>query len=310
MNASAGAPQPPSTSAPEGFGPPAARSTGSGAGLTVRAASLEEWHHVVGWAADEGWNPGHGDVDHFHPTDPAGFFLGRSDGEPVSAVSIVNYSDTYAFLGYYLVHPEHRGTGLGLATWRAAWPHAGSRTVGLDAVPAQESTYVRSGFTAAHRTLHFTGRPERAAEVPRDVVPVTAELLPAVAAFDRQCFPADRRTFLDGWLTGRGRTAYAYLRDGTVAGYGMMRPARSGQRVGPLFADTAEGAAALLDALAGRLEPDEELHLDIPETHTAALRLAAARRLDAVSHTVRMYRGPAPATRTDACWAVTSLELG
>ncbi len=129
--------------------------------LAVTAASSEDWHQVAQWAADEDWNPGLGDTACFHPTDPAGFFLGRRAGRTVSAVSIVTYSDAYAFLGYYLVHPDHRGQGLGLATWRAAFPHAGVRTVGLDAVPAQQATYRRAGFTPAHDTIRYAGRPLR-----------------------------------------------------------------------------------------------------------------------------------------------------
>ena len=40
--------------------------------LTVTVASLDEWHQVAEWAAEEGWNPGRGDVACFHPTDPTG----------------------------------------------------------------------------------------------------------------------------------------------------------------------------------------------------------------------------------------------
>lgn len=54
---------------------------------------------------------------------------------------------------------DHRRQGLGLAIWRAAVPHAGARTVGLDAVPAQQHTYERAGFTPAYDTVRYGGRP-------------------------------------------------------------------------------------------------------------------------------------------------------
>jgi len=310
--------------------------TALAARLTVAPASLDDWHGVVEWAAAEDWNPGDGDTPCFHPTDPAGFFLGRLDGKPVSAISIVGYSPEYAFLGYYLVHPEYRGRGLGLATWRAAWPYAGDRTVGLDAVPAQQPIYERCGFVAAYRTLRYAGRPRRSAPAgPAEstgsaepagsadsagsagsagpsVRPVGARELDAIAAYDRQCFPADRYAFLGRWLGGGERTAYVCERDGAVAGYGVLRPARDGQRIGPLFADDAEAATALFDALAGRLAPGEEVYIDVPESNTAACALAEARGLTERSHTIRMYRGAdnrelPPVTRT---FGVTSLELG
>ncbi|WP_406002353.1 GNAT family N-acetyltransferase [Streptomyces sp. NBC_00829] len=279
-------------------------------GLTVTAASSEQWHQVAEWAAEEGWNPGNGDVACFHPTDPAGFFVGRLGDRTVSAVSIVNYSEEYAFLGYYLVHPGLRRRGLGLATWRAAFPHAGTRTVGLDAVPEQQPTYGRSGFKSAHDTLRYGGRPERSGTPAADAVAVTADHVEAIAAYDRQCFPAERPGFVARWLTAAGHVAYARLREGRIAGYGVIRPALDGHRIGPLFADTPEDAEVLFDALTAHLRPEEEVSIDIPEPHRAASALVLARGLEPRSHTVRMYIGAVPRTRADRAWGITTLELG
>ncbi|MEU9486135.1 GNAT family N-acetyltransferase [Streptomyces decoyicus] len=279
--------------------------------LAVTTASLEDWHQVARWAADEDWNPGLGDTACFHPTDPAGFFLGRRDGRTVSAVSVVTYSDAYAFLGYYLVHPDHRGQGLGLATWRAAFPHVGVRTVGLDAVPAQQATYRRAGFTPAHDTIRYAGHPLRPdTPAPAEAVPVMGAHLDAVADYDRRCFPADRRAFVTRWLTAPGHTARVYLRDGAVAGYGVLRPARTGHRIGPLFADTPEAAEALFDTLVASVDRDGEIFLDIPGPRHTAHTLAASRGLAPQSHTVRMYTGPVPPAEWERTFAVTSLELG
>ncbi|MEV0275261.1 GNAT family N-acetyltransferase [Streptomyces sp. NPDC050610] len=289
--------------------------------LTVSTASLDEWHQVEEWAAEEGWNPGRGDTAAFHPIDPAGFFVGRLEpgAAPISAISVANYSDQYAFLGYYMVQPDHRGQGLGLATWRAAFQHAGTRTVGLDAVPAQQATYKRAGFEAVYDTIRYTGRPRTGGGSARSgasaapgtsTTSVTADHLDALAAYDRQCFPADRRAFLVRWLTADGHIARVHLRDGHIAGYGVIRPARDGHRIGPLFADTREAAEALFDSLTAGLGPEETVALDIPEPQRAAHDLAAARGLAPSSHTVRMYAGPAPSVGTARTYGVTSLELG
>ncbi|HEV7626834.1 MAG TPA: GNAT family N-acetyltransferase [Streptomyces sp.] len=278
--------------------------------LSVTRASLEEWLQVEEWAAEEQWNPGLGDTACFHPTDPAGFFLGRRDGRPVSAVSVVNYSEQFAFLGYYLVDPDHRRSGHGMATWREAVPHAGERTIGLDAVPAQEDTYRRSGFAPAYRTGRYAGRPARPGTPSPSVEAVSEDHLEGIAAYDRECFPAARRAFLERWLTAPGHSAYTFVRGGEIAGYGVIRQARDGQRIGPLFADDADVAAALFDALTAHLGPEDEVCLDIPETHEAAVSLATTRGLEPSSHTVRMYRGTPPAMRSERVFGVTSLELG
>jgi GNAT superfamily N-acetyltransferase len=278
--------------------------------LTVAPATREEWHEIAEWAAAEGWNPGDGDTGCFHPTDPAGFFTGRIDGRAVSAVSVVTYSDTYAFLGHYLVRPDLRGRGIGLATWRAALPHAGTRLIGLDAVPAQQDNYRRSGFTAAHGTVRYAGRPLTPGAEPAGTVPVTPDLLDAVTAYDLGCFPAPRAAFVHRWLTAPGHRALARVREGRITGYGAIRPARDGHRVGPLFADTPDDAAALLDGLTAALGPGDTVAVDMPDTQPAAAGLAVARGLTAQFPTVRMYTGPAPEADTGRVYGVTSLELG
>lgn len=281
--------------------------------FTVAEAGAAEWDEVVAWAAAEGWNPGLGDAACFRPTDPAGFVVGRLDGRIVSAVSIVAYSPDYAFLGHYLVHPDHRGTGLGTATWKAALPHADGRVIGLDAVPAQRARYIRSGFVPAYDNVRYTGCPVAAAPAPGagTVGSVTPYHLDAISAYDSGCFPAERHAFLSRWLTADDHTARVLLDgSGHVTGYGVIRPAHQGLRIGPLFADTPAGAATLFDALTAGLAPFVEVSIDVPDHHGPAALLAAERGLTESSRCTRMYSGPAPYTRTEAVFGTTSLELG
>jgi GNAT superfamily N-acetyltransferase len=283
--------------------------------LSVSTATQDDWHTVAEWAAAEGWNPGHQDVACFHPTDPAGFFLGRVEGEgPVSAVSVVTYSPDYAFLGFYLVRPDQRGRGLGFATWGAAVPHAGDRNIGLDAVPEQEGTYRRSGFTSHGENFRWAGvRPDEAPAPRRGAptaVPYAPEHLDALTTYDRACFPAGRRAFLARWLTAPGHTAYVALRDGRLTGYAVIRPARDSHRIGPLFADDRPTAESLLDALTASLPPATPYCLDIPATHPEATALAQSRGLTPSFRTIRMYTAKAPDIASERVWAGTSLELG
>ncbi|GGT12422.1 N-acetyltransferase GCN5 [Streptomyces purpureus] len=279
--------------------------------LTVDRATPGDWAQVTAWAADEGWNPGLLDAESFFAQDPEGFFLGRIDGEPVSAVSVVNYTDTYAFLGFYLVRPDLRGRGLGLATWRAALRHAGDRTVGLDGVPAQQDNYRRSGFELAYRTTRYVGSFPAVAAAP-GVVPAKEAGLDAVAAYDSVCHPGERARFLKSWLTAPGHRALARISGGRLTGYGVIRPARTEARVGPLFADTADDAAALLDALAAEAAVwgVPGIAVDVPDPHTAAVRLATSRGLEPSFATARMYTGPIRPVATERVFGVTTLELG
>lgn len=277
--------------------------------LSVSRATLDDWQVVVGWAAAEGWNPGLRDGPSFFAQDPEGFFIGRVDGEPVSAISVVNYDEVYAFLGFYLVRPDLRGRGHGLATWRTALAHAGTRTVGLDGVVAQQDNYRRSGFEHAHRTLRYVGPVPGGGPRPSRVLPVEAAGLRAITAYDATCYPADRPRFLDSWLTTPGHRALARIVDGCVTGYGVLRPAHGALRVGPLFADTRADAEEIFDALTAEADGVPVI-IDVPEIQPHAVALAEARGMKPTFPTARMYTGPVREMDHEKVFGVTTLELG
>lgn len=276
--------------------------------LDIRRAALADWAVIQAWCAAEGWNPGHADGPCFLAQDPHGFFVGRIDGEPVSAVSVVTYGDAFAFVGLYLVKPEFRGLGHGLATWRAALPRAGGRPIGLDGVVAQQDNYRRSGFTPSHRNLRHVGEPPitgaGAAAVPLADVPFES-----VLEYDGECFPGPRPVFLREWFAAPGHVTRALIVDGRLAGFGVVRPALEGARIGPLFADTRDGARILVDALVAGIGGGPVV-LDVPEDNPDALKLAAELGLAPVFECARMYTGPIRAVRSDRVFGVTSLELG
>ncbi|MEU6227942.1 GNAT family N-acetyltransferase [Streptomyces sp. NPDC047042] len=286
--------------------------------LVVTRATPEDWPVVTGWAADEGWNPGLSDSAGFFAQDPEGFFIGRVGGEPVSAISVVNYGDAYAFLGFYLVRPDLRGRGYGITTWKTALAHAGTRTVGLDGVVAQQDNYRRSGFEPAHRTLRFTGTAPAAA-TPARVRPVRPEDLAAIAVYDAGCTPADRPRFLQYWLTAPGHRAFVREADAdgsadgsanrALTGYGVVRPGRDAHRIGPLFADTADDARALFAALTGEAA-GADVAIDVPETNAAAVAMVEEAGFTPSFETARMYTGPVREFARERVFGVTTLELG
>ncbi|MER5255691.1 GNAT family N-acetyltransferase [Streptomyces sp. NPDC002855] len=277
--------------------------------LTISRATLDDWQIVSGWAADEGWNPGLRDGPSFFVQDPEGFFIGRIDGEPVSAISVVNYDELYAFLGFYLVRPDLRGRGHGITTWQTAVAHAGNRTVGLDGVVAQQDNYRRSGFEFAHRTIRYTGLVPGGFPRPPRILPVEAAGLRAITAYDAACYPADRPRFLESWLTAPGHRALARIVDGRVTGYGVLRPAHGALRVGPLFADTRADAEEVFDALTAEAD-DVPVVIDVPESQPHAVALAEARGMKPTFETARMYTGPVRELAQERVFGVTTLELG
>lgn len=97
--------------------------------LHIRPLTRDELDTAVEWAAAEGWDPGTGDADAFWAADPGGYWAGELDGELVATISLVRQSADFGFAGLYIVRPDLRGTGRGLALWQAVVD--GSPLIGL-----------------------------------------------------------------------------------------------------------------------------------------------------------------------------------
>jgi GNAT superfamily N-acetyltransferase len=277
--------------------------------LTIRVMTRADLDRAVEWAAGEGWNPGLKDAVCFQAADPSGFLMAYHDREPIGSISVVRYSDAFGFLGFYIVRPDHRGQGFGYRLWQAGLSHLDGCTVGLDGVVAQQENYARSGFALAHRNVRFGGSPQ--IESPRDerLQPIGPDMIDAILAYDRPFFAGPRKAFLRCWLSPDTRTAIAFVEDGTIKGYGVIRECRSGFKIGPLFADGEHEAALLFEALAARAE-GAPVFLDLPESNSGAARLAAQYRLSPVFETARMYRGPQPDLPLSRIYGITTFELG
>lgn len=281
---------------------------GMGESLSIATADLAGVETMLEWAAAEGWNPGLRDAEAFLAADPEGFLLGSLDGEPVAAISLVNYDDGFAFLGLYIVRPGFRGRGHGMSMWRAAMARAGERNVGLDGVVDQQANYARSGFRLVRRNVRYSGQGGGSSPAV-GLVPIGDVPAEAVARYDAGMFPADRSLFLVNWLRMPGATGLASVHDGALTGFGVARPCRTGYKIGPLFADDEATAERLLIGLLGAIG-NEPFFLDIPEPNDAANRLVQRFGMSPVFETARMYTGDPPREPVERIFGVTTFELG
>ena len=276
--------------------------------MLIRPMHAQELGTVLDWAADEGWNPGLNDVACFHAADPGGFLLGLVEGEPVASIFAIQYGTTFGFIGGYMVRPDWRGRGLGMAIWRAGMARLAGRNVGLDGVVAQQANYAKSGFRLAHRNIRYEayGRPG----VDNDAVPLASLPIEAVHRYDRICFPDQRSRFLQCWITQPDCIAVGIPGGDGVAAFAVLRPCRNGYKIGPLFADTAVQAETLFLNLLGQVTPGVPVYLDVPETNAAAVSLAARHQLRPCFETARMYTKGQPAIDMARQYGITTFELG
>ncbi len=277
--------------------------------LTIRPMRPEEMSIAVDWAAAEGWNPGLDDAACFATVDPDGFLIGERNGETAAIISCVNYNPRFAFLGFYIVRKDLRGRGYGLQIWNAAIAHAGSRVIGLDGGVAQQDNYRKSGFLLAYPNIRFGGRVDAQASRHDGIVALSDVGFERIIASDATVFPAPRAAFLRNWIDSPRHIGRALIHDGELTAWGVIRPCRTGHKIGPLVASDRGAAeavtAALLDAIGGG-----EVFLDVPSVNDDAVGLATSLGLSPVFETARMYTGPISPLRFDRVFGVTTFELG
>ena len=278
--------------------------------IEIRRAYRDELVDILDFAAAEGWNPGLGDAAPFWAADPEAYLVAEADRRLVGAISLVRYDAHYAFLGFYIVHPQARGQGVGLRLWNAAMALAGGRLVGLDGVVTQQENYRRSGFAFAHANIRHGGRVQSPMPGDRRLTPVSPVHMPLIVDYDARFAPARREAFLREWLKEQEtRQSIALLHGAGISGYGTIRACREGFKIGPLFSDTDVGAELIFRALVASVGGGE-VFLDIPAPNAEAKALCVRHGLSPVFETARMYRGAAPDLPLGHIYGITTFELG
>ncbi|MBQ4852321.1 GNAT family N-acetyltransferase [Pseudoalteromonas sp. MMG012] len=276
--------------------------------LIIRTMLPHELKVAIEWARIEGWNPGLEDATLFYQADPEGFFVAELAGDIVAVGSAVRYDAHFAFCGLYIVAPEHRGKGYGLALTKHRLAYCGERNIGIDGVLENVEIYQRVGYQPYYQNKRFQ-KCATAHDVSSTILDVTVQHIDAVITYDKQCFPAKRDTFLKGWLQQKNGKALCVIENGQVRGYAVRRQCVEGYKVGPLFADSKAVATQLL----GALQQDiigEIIILDVPENNPLAIELAVGEHMDVVFATSRMYQHGLPDIAHHKIYGITTFELG
>jgi len=216
-------------------------------------------------------------------------------------------------MGFFIIRPDHRGKGLGNQLWHERLRRLKARLnpdapIGMDGVFDMQSYYASGGFVFACRDLRFEGK-GRNGPVPDEIVDLSEVPFSDINEYDRAHFPARRSGFLERWIGQPGSQARGVIRDSRLNGFAVMRPCRSGFKIGPLFADDAVAANDLYLALSGQV-PGEPVFLDVPENNPAGLELARRHDMAEVFGCAKMYIGARPRLPDHEIFGVTTFELG
>lgn len=278
--------------------------------LKIKTANRAEIDIAVDWAANEGWNPGLFDADCYHKADPEGFLIGYVGDEPVATISAVKYGHSFGFIGFYIVAEAWRGKSYGIQLWNSAMKRLAGRNIGLDGVLDQQENYQKSGFKLVYSNIRYEGATGAAFSPNDQVVALSTLSFDSINAYDHPFFPDTRSTLMQAWINQPESIALGFIEEGRLAGYGVIRRCRSGYKIGPLFADTADIAEVLFMSLQAQAKKQEPLFLDVPEVNMGAVELAGRHNMQPVFETAKMYTSEIPKLPLSRIFGVTSFEVG
>ena len=268
---------------------------------------------LVNWAAQEGWNPGPHDAEVFFATDPEGFYGYFDRDEMIAGGSIVSYQKAFGFMGFFIVKPEYRASGIGRKLWYQRRDTLLARlnpgaAIGMDGVLAMQPFYKKGGFEIAFRDERHE-KTGTVFEINNHITPINDEDFEAVMVYDLQCFGFERPQFMKPWIKLPESYTFKFVENGEIKGFAVLRKATKGYKICPLFADDPTIATELYKACLNAV-PGEPVYLDIPVINQAAVELTKAFNTTYVFECARMYYGKPPEIAVDKIFGITTFELG
>jgi GNAT superfamily N-acetyltransferase len=232
---------------------------------TLRAMTANDMAGGLRLCRASGWNQLEPDWRLFLESPGSGAVVIERAGNIVGTAAYMRY-DALAWIAMMLVDPAERRAGLGRQLLAEAISAlADAPCIGLDATPAGEPLYRRSGFIADHglirtkATVDSTRLPARVGAAR----PMLQSDLPTVCRQDRRVFGADRSHLLEALLARAPECAWVAADAQAVKGYTFGRAGRLYHQLGPIMAADAITARDLVTNCLAQFH-GREFAIDVP----------------------------------------------
>ena len=182
-----------------------------------------------------------------------GFVLRNGAGTVIATAAWWAYGEDQASCGMIIVSKAAQGRGHGAQLMNALLAAAHPRSITLNSTAEGLALYEKRGFVRIGVIQQHQGVPHERHQAPpaslvRTMTPADVE---AIADLDRQATGWARRQMLDRLLqAGEG---HVLVRDGEPRGYAISRLFGRGHVIGPVVAESAADARALIEAALARL---------------------------------------------------------
>ncbi len=249
-----------------------------------------------------GWNQTEADWMRYMNLEPDGCFIAEVDGEKAGTGTALSYGK-FGWIGMILVHPTKRRLGLGTEMLHKTIGYLQSKGVTcikLDATPMGKQVYIPLGFEDEYevqrfeRKARFEGELEQVIAFPDlNVLPITADVLDEIVAFDADYFGAKRKLSLTELWNSSLEQAYYMRNEQGIVGIIMAHQGQNALQIGPWIAKDA-GAAEQLFAKVVNFNANSSIFLDVPCPNEDGIKLMEQYGFTVQRGFYRMYLGGNP----------------
>jgi GNAT superfamily N-acetyltransferase len=282
------------------------------AGLSERRLKIEDSANCVPLSAEPQWNQIAADWRLMLDTGDS-FGLFTPERRLVASGLTVPFDGPFGWISMILVTQAYRRRGLATHLMRRCMEALLSKglTPALDATPEGRQVYLHLGFKDVYRlTRLFAEKPQPTAFGRGvDMRPMRADDLATVAAYDRPAFGAGRERILADLQRRLPACAFVAETGGGVRGFIVGRDGRTCRQLGPVVAEDAATATALLmTALANIPGP---VCIDVADRHTSLIGSLEAAGFSPILPFIRMIHGRSePYDDPARIFAIGGPELG
>lgn len=281
--------------------------------FTLRCLKPDDLSEADRLRTELGWNQTISDWQRLLALAPEGCFAAERKGQLVGTCTSLSFGGGLAWIGMMIVHPSHRGQGLGAALLRYCIDYLRQkrvRCIKLDATPMGKPVYMHLGFLPEWTLTRWEhhGSVSDGGPSSNNVQTLADRHWPGVLALD-SLFSGVVRDSLLSAIAAVSCKAIVYEEDGSILGFGMLRSGARADYLGPVAAHPEIGEKLVRSLLAGH--DDRPIFWDVPDPNELAARLASQLGFTPARSLTRMFLGhDLVPTDSQGCWGSSDPATG
>tara|TARA_Y100001980_G_C14556854_1_gene351429 strand:+ start:42905 stop:43762 length:858 start_codon:yes stop_codon:yes gene_type:complete len=222
----------------------------SGKDILIRQMHPSDLPTLMQIKNDENWNQTENDWLFLMEQFPQ-YCLVALDGENVvGSITSTNFKNQVAWIGMMLVSKLYRGKGISkLLMTTMIESLKDCESIKLDATPAGAHVYTKLGFQDEYEIFRMTHTGERNMDEPENTMvrEIDDVALSSIFALDQKVFGTDRSGLLKYLLEQGANVNGCISKNGKVDGYLLTRPGTNFTQMGPVIAESSDGAIRLVE---------------------------------------------------------------